>query len=268
MSAYLYVNDNDNDKTIILSPTDFNSINDSLLRQDKTFIYHDLSKQRIQEIYKINFGEYDVITKLNVACESDRQVNHKFGTYYRNLIDELLKTNDTIKILDIGGDKGVIFNIFLQYYPELNYTNLTNVQYETSNNKINKIILNHINEETLDDFIGKNNEEYNIIIADFLHRCYYRDLLFSKFFNKLKPNGYFIVEDLQTDYEINIPDKNSLYGWGDPNKKSMTQLIHQFNVDGTFNSDYVDFKDLNKQILSTNIYKTEVGSELGIIIKK
>ena len=268
MSAYLYVNDNDSDKTVILSPTDFNSINDNILRQDKTFIYHDLSKQRIQEIYKINFGEYDVITKLNVACESDRQVNHKFGTYYRNLIDELLKTNDTIKILDIGGDKGVIFNIFLQYYPELNYTNLTNVQYETSNNKINKIILNHINEETLDDFIGKNNEEYNIIIADFLHRCYYRDLLFSKFFNKLKPNGYFIVEDLQTDYEINIPDKNSLYGWGDPNKKSMTQLIHQFNVDGTFNSDYVDFKDLNKQILSTNIYKTEVGSELGIIIKK
>ena len=121
VSAYLYVNDNDRDKTVILSPLDFNSINDNILRQDKTFIYHDLSKQRIDEIYKISLGEYDVITKLNIACESDRQVNHKFGTYYRNLIEELLKTKNDITILDIGGDKGVIFNILLQYYPELKF---------------------------------------------------------------------------------------------------------------------------------------------------
>jgi SAM-dependent methyltransferase len=268
VSAYLYVNDNDRDKTVILSPLDFNSINDNILRQDKTFIYHDLSKQRIDEIYKISLGEYDVITKLNIACESDRQVNHKFGTYYRNLIEELLKTKNDITILDIGGDKGVIFNILLQYYPELNYINISDLTYDTSNNKITNIKLDGINSETLDDFIRKNNIEYDIIIADYLHKCYYRDLLFSKFFNKLKPNGYFIIEDLQTDKEINIPEKNSLYGWGDPNKKSMTQLIKQFNIDGTFNSDYFDFKDLNKQILTTNIYTTEVGSELGVIIKK
>lgn len=268
VSAYLYVNDNDRDKTVILSPLDFNSINDNILRQDKTFIYHDLSKQRIDEIYKISLGEYDVITKLNIACESDRQVNHKFGTYYRNLIEELLKTKNNITILDIGGDRGVIFNILLQYYPELNYINISDLTYDTSNNKITNIKLDGINSETLDDFIRKNNIEYDIIIADYLHKCYYRDLLFSKFFNKLKPNGYFIIEDLQTDKEINIPEKNSLYGWGDPNKKSMTQLIKQFNIDGTFNSDYFDFKDLNKQILTTNIYTTEVGSELGVIIKK
>jgi SAM-dependent methyltransferase len=268
VSAYLYVNDNDRDKTVILSPLDFNSINDNILRQDKTFIYHDLSKQRIDEIYKISLGEYDVITKLNIACESDRQVNHIFGTYYRNLIEELLKTKNDITILDIGGDKGVIFNILLQYYPELNYINISDLTYDTSNNKITNIKLDGINSETLDDFIRKNNIEYDIIIADYLHKCYYRDLLFSKFFNKLKPNGYFIIEDLQTDKEINIPEKNSLYGWGDPNKKSMTQLIKQFNIDGTFNSDYFDFKDLNKQILTTNIYTTEVGSELGVIIKK
>ena len=268
VSAYLYVNDNDRDKTVILSPLDFNSINDNILRQDKTFIYHDLSKQRIDEIYKISLGEYDVITKLNIACESDRQVNHKFGTYYRNLIEELLKTKNDITILDIGGDKGVIFNILLQYYPELNYINISDLTYDTSNNKITNIKLDGINSETLDDFIRKNNIEYDIIIADYLHKCHYRDLLFSKFFNKLKPNGYFIIEDLQTDKEINIPEKNSLYGWGDPNKKSMTQLIKQFNIDGTFNSDYFDFKDLNKQILTTNIYTTEVGSELGVIIKK
>jgi hypothetical protein len=268
VSAYLYVNDNDRDKTVILSPLDFNSINDNILRQDKTFIYHDLSKQRIDEIYKISLGEYDVITKLNIACESDRQVNHKFGTYYRNLIEELLKTKNDITILDIGGDKGVIFNILLQYYPELNYINISDLTYDTSNNKITNIKLDGINSETLDDFIRKNNIEYDIIIADYLHKCYYRDLLFSKFFNKLTPNGYFIIEDLQTDKEINIPEKNSLYGWGDPNKKSMTQLIKQFNIDGTFNSDYFDFKDLNKQILTTNIYTTEVGSELGVIIKK
>ena len=48
----------------------------------------------------------------------------------------------------------------------------------------------------------------------------------------------------------------------------MTQLIQTFNIDGTFNSDYFEFKDLNNHILSAQIYKTEAGSELGIIIKK
>jgi hypothetical protein len=268
MSIYLHVNENDRDKTVILHPSDLNSINDNILREDKTFIYHDLSKKRIEEIYKINFGEYDVITKLNITCESDRQVGHKYGTYYNYLIKELLKTKDKIKILDIGGDKGIVFNILHQYYPNIEYTNLTDFKYQHTNPKIKAIALNRITELTINEFLNSNQEQYDIIISDFLHKCYYRDLLFSKFFSRVNPLGYYIIEDLQTDREISIPEKNSLYGWGDPNKKSMTQLIQKFNIDGTFNSDYFDFKDLNNHILSAQIYKTESGSELGIIIKK
>ena len=44
MSIYLHVNENDRDKTVILHPSDLNSINDNILREGKTFIYHDLSK--------------------------------------------------------------------------------------------------------------------------------------------------------------------------------------------------------------------------------
>ena len=96
----------------------------------------------------------------------------------------------------------------------------------------------------------------------------YRDLLFSKFFNRVNPGGVFVVEDLQTDKEITNPQKNAQYGWGDPEKKSMTQLIEGFNVDGTFNSDYYDFKDSSESIEKAEIIESKSGALLGLIYKK
>ena len=268
MSAFIHINQADSARTVVLSPVDDDSINDNILRKGRTFIYHDLSKKRIEEIDKINSGTFNVITELNLACESDRQVSHRYGTYYANLIEEKLKTQDTISILDIGGDKGVIFDILTKNYPQLNYYNLTDVDYNTENERINKIILSRIEQNTLDTFLEANNEQYDVVIADFIHRCIFRDLLFANFFSKVKAGGLFVIEDLQTDKEITNPEKNHQYGWGDPNKKSMTQLIEQFKEDQTFQSDYYDFGNLNEDILSTEIFKTEAGSELGLIFKK
>lgn len=268
MSAFIHISKPDSDRTVILPSNGHDSINDNILRKEHTFIYHDLSKKRIEEIDKINSGTFNVITELNLACESDRQVSHKYGTYYANLIEEKLKTQDTVSILDIGGDKGVIFDILTKNYPQLEYYNLTDVDYKTENTKINKVILERIEQSTLDTFLEASTEQYDVVVADFIHRCIFRDLLFANFFSKVKSGGIFVIEDLQTDKEITNPEKNHQYGWGDPNKKSMTQLIEKFKEDQTFQSDYYDFGNLNESIASTEIFKTEAGSELGLIFKK
>ena len=268
MSAFIHISKPDSDRTVILPSNGHDSINDNILRKEHTFIYHDLSKKRIEEIDKINSGAFNVITELNLACESDRQVSHKYGSYYADLIEEKLKTQDTISILDIGGDRGVIFDILIKNYPQLRYYNLTDVDYNTENKRINKIILDRIEQNTLDTFLEANNEQYDVVIADFIHRCIFRDLLFANFFNKVKAGGLFVIEDLQTDKEITNPEKNHQYGWGDPNKKSMTQLIKKFKEDRTFQSDYYDFGNLSEDIASAEIFETEAGSELGLIFKK
>jgi len=268
MSAFTHISKEDAGKISILDPGSHDSINDHILRNGITFIYHDLSKIRIEEINKMNSGEYDVETELNLACESDRHVSYRYGTYYVDKIKEILQTKEIVSILDIGGDRGIIFSIILKYFPQLTYSNLTDLDYNTDNERINKIKISPITEESLDAFLESNSDSYDIVIADFLHRCMYRDLLFSKFFNRVNPGGVFVIEDLQTDREITNPQKNAQYGWGDPEKKSMTQLIEGFNIDGAFNSDYYDFKNSNESIEKTEIIESKSGALLGLIYKK
>jgi hypothetical protein len=268
MSAFTHINKEDAKKISILDPGSHDSINDHILRNGITFIYHDLSKIRIQEISKINSGEYDVETELNLACESDRHVSYRYGTYYVDKIKEILQTKETVSILDIGGDKSIIFSIILKYFPQLSYYNFTDCEYDIDNERVNKIIIYPITEENLDAFLESNKDSYDIVIADFLHRCMYRDLLFSKFFNRVNPGGVFVVEDLQTDREITNPEKNAQYDWGDPEKKSMKQLIEGFNIDGTFNSDYYNFKDSSESISKAEIIESKSGALLGLIYKK
>ena len=268
VSAFAHINLEDAKKISILDPSGYDSINDNILRNGITFIYHDLSKIRIQEIDKINSSEYDVETELNLACESDRHVSHRYGTYYVDRIKEVLKTKETVSILDIGGDKGIIFNVILKYFPQLTYRNLVDGDYSTDNERISKVNIYPITEENLDAFLESDNETYDIVVADFLHRCIYRDLLFSRFFSRVNSGGVFVIEDLQTDKEILIPEKNAQYGWGDPEKKSMTQLIEGFNIDRTFNSDYYDFKNSSENIEKTEIFESKSGALLGLIYKK
>lgn len=271
MSAFLQINKYDAEKVKILSHYDYNSINDHILRVGETFIYHDLSKIRIQEIHKMILGSFDIFTELNLTCKSDRQVSHGYGAFYVRKIEEMLKTNDKVTVLDVGGDKGVLFEVITKYYPQVEYYNIvTDASYLIDeNDRMNKIVLNEISDKTLQDFNDSNSLEYDIVIADYQHQCIFRDLIFSKFFDRIKSNGLFVVEDIQTDFEIDIPEKNERYNWGDPTKKSMTQLITQFNVDGTFNSDYWDFKNLNEKISKAEIHRCDpFPSLLGLIYKK
>lgn len=268
-SAFLLINQEDKSRTKIMSHYDNNAINDHSLRKNKTLIYHDLSKIRIAEIHKLNNGEFDVTTELNLSCTSDRHVSHGYASFYKDHIEKILNIKPNFKILDIGGDGGVLFDIFLRYYDGLEYYNITPSNYASENEKINKIVIEDINENTLKDFLINDTNEYDLVIADHRHTCYLRDLFFSLFFGKIVPGGLFVVEDIQTDQEIAIPQKNQQYGWGDPTKKSMTDLINQFNVDGSFDSDYVNFGNLSKNIEKTMIYTSSNNqSLLGLIYKK
>lgn len=268
ISAFLFINPDDRSKTHIKSPGDKDSINDHILRNGETFIYHDLSKIRIADIHKLALGDTDVMTKLNLSCTSDRHVSHRYCNYYVDTINKILDKKGSVSILDVGGDKGVVFGLMLDHYENLNYTNIVAGDYESSSSRIEKFVVDDVTEESLDRFLSTNTKEYDIVIADHVHKCKYRDLIFSKLFDVVTSGGVFVVEDIQTDREIAIPDKNAQYGWGDPAKKSMTQLINEFPTTNTFNSDYVDFKDLASKIEKTEMHTSPSGSQLGLIYKK
>lgn len=266
LSTFLLVNDMDAAKTKILHYDIPNSIN-GLHLNENTFIYHDLSKSRISDFYKLKQGTGDAFNHINLTTSSDRQVSHRYFDYYIPLIQQKNAEGITVNILDVGGDEGIAFGCLLDNTSlNFNYICLTNKT--TTNPKIQTKQYNTLSEENIDTFTKENNIEFDIIIDDNTHKSDERNFLFFKLFSLLKNGGIYIVEDLQTDTEINNPQKNEQYGWGDPNKKSITQLIEQFNIDGSFTSDYYDFKNINESIIKTEVFKVLHGSYLGLIYKK
>jgi hypothetical protein len=266
LSVFMIVSEPDIKKSVILSHRMPNSIN-SLHAHSDAFIYHDLSKIRISEYYKIKFeNSNDVLSHLNLTTSSDRQVSYHYMDYYVKVINERL-SQGPVNILDLGGDNGATFGIVTRLLKDVSYTNITNCDYETKD-RIHKIVVNDVTEEMLKLFAQISEKEYDLIIADYKHQCKYRDLIFANLFGKLRSGGSFVIEDLQTDSEINIPHKNEMYGWGDPSKRSMTQNIERFNSEGLFESDYYNFGDISDSIKSAEICRTISGGYYGLIIKK
>lgn len=266
LSTFLLVNDVDATKAKILSHNMPNSIN-SLHLNENTFIYHDLSKTRISDFYKLRTGQDNPLSHVNLTTSSDRQVSYAYFDYYISIIKEKNEQGITPNILDVGGDGGIVFGCLIENTNlKFNYICLTSKKMEKDYIQVKKY--SPLSEEDIENFLKENALEFDIIIDDNTHRSEERNFLFLKLFPVLKSGGIFIVEDLQTDREITNPQKNEQYGWGDPEKKCMTQLIEQFKVDQTFDSDYYDFGEIKDGILDTEIHKTRAGALLGLIYRK
>jgi hypothetical protein len=266
LSTFLLINDADAAKAKILPWNIKNSINCLQLTKN-TFIYHDLSKTRITDFYKLKTGTGDAQSHINLTTSSDRQVSHKYFDYYIPLIQQKNADGIKVNVLDVGGDEGIAFGCLLENTSlDFNYICLTNKVID--NKTIQTVQYDALSEEHIDKFIAENNFKFDIIIDDNTHRSEERNFLFLKLFPLLKNGGTYIVEDLQTDTEISNPQKNAQYGWGDPEKKSITDLIYQFNIDGSFSSDYYDFENINESITKAEVFKVLHGSYLGLIYKK
>lgn len=266
LSTFLLVNDVDAAKAKILPHNMPNSIN-SLHLNENTFIYHDLSKTRISDFYKLRTGQDNPLSHVNLTTSSDRQVSYAYFDYYISIIKKKNEQGITPNILDVGGDGGIVFGCLIENTNlKFNYICLTSKKMEKDYIQVKKY--SFLSEEDIENFLKENTLEFDFIIDDNTHRSEERNFLFLKLFPVLKIGGIFIVEDLQTDIEITNPQKNEQYGWGDPEKKCMTQLIEQFKVDQTFDSDYYNFGEIKNSILDTEILKTRAEALLGLIYKK
>jgi len=266
LSTFLLVNDADAAKARILSHNMPNSIN-SLHLNENTFIYHDLSKTRVSDFYKLRTGQDNPLSHVNLTTSSDRQVSYAYFDYYISIIEQKNEQGITPNILDVGGDGGIVFGCLIENTNlKFNYICLTDKKVEKDYIQTKRY--SFLSEEDIENFLKENALEFDIIIDDNTHKSEERNFLLLKLFPILKSGGIFIVEDLQTDREITNPQKNEQYGWGDPEKKCMTQLIEQFKIDQTFNSDYYDFGEIKGSVLDAKIHQTRAGALLGLIYKK
>lgn len=266
-SAFLIISELDRQNTTILPHAMENSIN-SVHLQNNPLIYHDLSKSRINDFFNLKYNESNnIYTYLNLTTTSDRHVSHKYFNIYIPIIKEYNDQKICPNILDIGGDNGITW-MCVKEKSEFcfSYEMLTNMQFD----KIKTYEYSPLNLKNMNDFLNENNQKYDIIIDDFSHKSDEHNFLFENLFiDKLNNGGIYIIEDLQTDLEIDDVEKNSRWNWGDPNKKSFIKMIKEFNQNGTFSSDYFDSSKHNTYIKDCKVERIQdTGSLLGIFYKK
>ena len=111
---------------------------------------------------------------------------------------------------------------------------------------------------------------YDIIIDDGSHVMLDQQITLAHFFKSLKSGGIFICEDLHTSLEVEMPDKNAIWGWGIPGKTNTLQMLKDFISTGKITSDYLDEEEANyleNTIASIEIWD-EVPSGITSVIRK
>lgn len=105
-------------------------------------------------------------------------------------------------------------------------------------------------ERTFKDF------EFDIIIDDGSHYCKHHQISFKHLFLKVKPSGYYIIEDLATCYEPQFNDNYDL-------KYSTISFLKRLQ-NKKFMSYYID----NGKEYLDQIESVTINGELGVIKKK
>jgi len=125
-------------------------------------------------------------------------IGHGYGNFYESHLD--IFKNIKIKILEIGTWKGASVAAFFHYFNKAEIFCIDkNFKFKF---KSKRIKFYNCNTENLSDivklgkyFTKKNISYFDVIIDDGSHN--YSDMLnnFKNFFKKVKPGGYYIVED-------------------------------------------------------------------------
>ena len=150
--------------------------------------------------------------EIGTENKNDKVTYHRYDLVYPIFLEN--KRNDELKILEIGlgngkDDTGNSTSLFKEYFPN-SYLYVMDKDYEFQTNDYTVIKGDQSNQN---DLIKVSNiiKETDLIIDDGSHHPMHQFKTFCYLFeNLLKPDGYYIIEDIECNYWDN---KSSVYGY-------------------------------------------------------
>lgn len=261
-----YINSGDyNDHCFIFHAYSFGYIQDRTL--DK--IYEKILSEEPQtiEVDQVSSEEidtsYETLSKISKKYPTDKDFTHNyFNTVYERYLSPIKEDVKLVCEIGIGGFisgywvPGNSLKVFRDYFINAEILGLDIKNYEIDD--LSRIKLDWIDQSKKDiviDYSSKLNN-YDLILDDASHNIYDQQITLAYFFRSLKPGGIYILEDLHTSIEVNIPEKAKLWGWGEPGHITPLEILEHFQTTGEIISDYLT--DEEKTYLKENIEKVEV----------
>ena len=192
--------------------------------------------------------------KANIFKKTNKQ-GHGYSDFYTNQLDELKKKK--INILEIGSYAGASAAAFIKYFSKANVfcfdINISNFEFKSKKMHVFGIDINNKkkSKKTLTKIFKQHEfSQFDLIIDDGSHNL--KDILFSLnfFFQYLKEEGTFIIEDFKH-----------------PNYYKYNRNINHILVD-EFLKNIVDKKLSNSSMFNDNEQKYLMNSIKKIDVKK
>jgi len=220
------------------------------------------------------------LTELAKRYPTDKDFTHNYYTAvyekYFNPIKDSAKLICEIGIGGFSGDHGWIpgnsLKVFRDYFTNAAILGLDIVRHENIAD-LDRITLDWLDQSKRDLVIeyAAKLQDYDLILDDGSHNVYDQQITLAHFLKSLKSGGIYVLEDLHSSIEVNIPEKTAIWGWGEPGFITPLQLLEHFKETGEIIADHLNEEEklyLQENIASVEIFYLAPTSITSIIVKK
>jgi demethylmacrocin O-methyltransferase len=219
------------------------------------------------------------LSEIAKIYPTDKDFTHN---YYNGVYEKYLSPiKDEVKLLceigiggfwgDVGWVHGNSLKVFRDYFKNAEILGLDIAKFEITD--LERITIDWIDQskrELVEEY-SKKLSNYDIILDDGSHNVYDQQITLAHFFKSLKSGGIYVLEDLHSSIEVNIPEKTAMWGWGVPGFITPLELLENFQKTGKIVTEHLTKEEeeyLQENIKSVEIFHLAPTSITSIIIKK
>ena len=170
------------------------------------------------------------LIEMNRDCQSDKGIKHPYiEKYYQPTFAPY--QNEPINLMEVGVYHGASMKLWMKYFSNAKFYGID----------IKNRSKYFTNKKNLSLFVGKSdvkktytniNEMFDIIIDDGNHRAKTQIPTFEILFNKLKPKGLYIIEDI-----VDLEELQNYF-----NTKNISYTVHNFSNTHEYDSIIIEIK--------------------------
>jgi hypothetical protein len=222
------------------------------------------------------------LSQISKKYPTDKDFTHN---YYDMVYENTFKSirNNVKKVCEIGvgtsfdwGElkirPGNSLKVWRDYFQNAEILGLDIKSYDNIDD-LERISIDWIDQSKrnlLEDY-SNNIVGYDVIVDDGSHNVYDQTITLYYFFKALKSGGIYILEDLHSSIEVNIPEKCKIWGWGEPGFITPLEMLDNFEKTGKVINDYLSKEEmayLEENIGSVKVHRIHDTSITSVIIKK